>query len=101
MIEPTIGRKVWYVPLEAEKQRFATDSDPGSMYGMEMGNSAHLGATVIAVWGDRCVSVRVTDAKGKQFTCSSRALLQDDDAPPAAGGYAMWLLYQKGQAAKA
>ena len=35
------------------------------------------------------------------YHAAAAPLLQDDDAAPAQGGYAEWMDYQKGQAAKA
>jgi len=97
MIEPTNGRIVWYTPYKNELL---------SPYGMVVqrdkdGNVVPLTAQVCGVWGPRCVNLLVTDASGKTFVCTSRTLLQDDDARPEHGGFAEWMPYQKGQAAKA
>jgi hypothetical protein len=97
MIKPTNGRIVLYTPFESELE---------GTYGMTVqravgGAVVPLAAEVVAVWGDRCVNLIVKDANGKAFVCTSRTLLQDDDVGQKHGGYAQWMDYQKGQAAKA
>ncbi|MET4187598.1 hypothetical protein ABIB86_000453 [Bradyrhizobium sp. JR1.7] len=97
MIEPSNGRIVWYTPYKNELL---------SPYGMVTqrgadGKPIPLTAQICAVWGPRMVNLLVTDATGKTFAVTSRALLQDDDLAPDGGGYAQWMPYQKGQAAKA
>lgn len=97
MIKPTVGRKVWYRPAKFDTL------GPGAM---QVTADQPLDATVLAVWGDRCVNVLVLDIMGKPFTKTSIRLLQDDDKPDvdAAGdlmtGYCEWMPYQAGQAAK-
>jgi len=91
MMEPTVGRKVWYRPFKNELL---------SPYGMVTAGDQPLDATIVAVWGPRCVNLFVIDASGKAFACTSRTLLQDDDPAPKDGGYAEWMPFQKGQAAK-
>jgi hypothetical protein len=97
MIEPTNGRIVWYTPYSNEL---------AGNFGMSVqrdkdGAIVPLTAQICAVWGPRMVNLSVTDANGKVFAVTSRTLLQDDDAAPAYGGFAQWMPYQKGQAAKA
>jgi hypothetical protein len=97
MIEPTNGRIVWYTPFKNELL---------SPYGMVVqrdkdGYVIPLTAQICAVWGPNCVNLLVTDASGKTFAVTSRTLLQDGDTPNPGGGYAEWMPYQKGQAAKA
>lgn len=96
MIKPTNGRIVLYTPFNSELE---------GTYGMTVqravdGRVVPLTADIVAVWGDRCVNLLVKDANGKTFVCTSRTLLQDDDAGQKHGGYAQWMDYQKGQAAK-
>ena len=97
LIKPSVGRKVWYRPSEFDK------SGPG---GMSVAGVAPLDATVIAVWGDRMVNLLVVDIVGKTFPKLSVTLLQDGDVPAVGpdgktvGGYAEWMPYQLGQAAK-
>jgi hypothetical protein len=97
MIEPTNGRIVWYTPYEGELHQ---------PYGMAVqrdkdGKIIPLAAQVCAVWSERMVNLLVTDANGKTFAVTSRKLLQDGDLGAEFGGYAEWMPYQKGQAAKA
>jgi hypothetical protein len=98
IVSPTVGRKVWYRP---------TASDKAGNFGMACYGEQPLDATVIAVWGDRCVNLAVTDHAGKQFVRTSATLLQDGDPVPTdlegknAGGYAEWMPYQRQMAAKA
>lgn len=98
MIEPTVGRKVWYRPSAADK---------AGNFGMKTAGDQPLDATVVAVWGPRTVNLAVLDANGNPFTRTSVPLLQDDDTPPTnaageiQGGYAEWMPFQKGQAARA
>ena len=82
MIEPTIGRVVWYHPV------------PGELgYGI-----GPLAAIIVRVWSDYCVNLTVFDQNGDPHGKTSVALVQDDEAPMY--GYAEWMPYQKGQADK-
>jgi hypothetical protein len=96
-IMPTNGRIVWYTPYNTEME---------GAFGMSAqrdkdGKVIPLAAQVCAVWGPRMVNLLVTDANGKTFAVTSRTLLQAGDTPNPYGGYAEWMPYQKGQAAKA
>ena len=96
MIQPTNGRIVWYTPYKSELE---------GNFGMAVqrdkdGNIVPLAADIVAVWGPQMVNLLVKDANGKTFAVTSRKLLQDDDLAPEYGGYAQWMPYQKGQAAK-
>jgi hypothetical protein len=98
VIKPTVGRKVWYRPSKHDQQ---------GPVPMQCAVGQPLDATVIAVHGDRCVNVLVTDMVGRQFPVLSVTLVQDGENPPAdsegvpVGRYVEWMPYQKGQAAKA
>lgn len=94
MIYPTIGRKVWYRPS-------ADDLKGGNEKPMAAVGTQPLDATVVAVWGDRCVNLVVFDANGDMFKRTSVMLLQDSDPLPVEGRYAEWMPYQTAQAAKA
>jgi hypothetical protein len=89
MIKPSIGRVVWYTPSKADFQLANTSSQP-------------LAALVAFVHGDECVNLAVFDANGGHHSRCSVQLVQDE--VPAFylehGGYAEWMPYQKGQAAK-
>ena len=97
IIKPTVGRKVWYRPSEFDQQ------GPVSM---TTSKGQPLEATIIAVWGDRCINVLVTDMVGKQFPVLSCTLLQEGDLLPTdadgnvLGRYCEWMPYQAQQAAK-
>lgn len=88
MITPTVGRKVWYRPSDADK----------SAHGMATVGPQPLDATIIAVWNDACVNLSVIDANGRQHTRLSAILWQDGDMPT--GAYAEWMPYQVKQADK-
>lgn len=81
MISPTIGRVI----LVHSRQQDATGPWP---------------CFVTKVWSDRAINAAGFNEWGTSVSYSSLPLLQDDDAPPAAGPYAEWMPYQKGQAAK-
>lgn len=101
IIKPTVGRKVWYRPCPGDLLGPAPMNVTGSI---SAGTSQPLDATIIAVWGDRCVNALVTDAVGKQFPVLSVTLLQEGDEPAkdadgkAIGRYVEWMPYQTGQA---
>jgi hypothetical protein len=98
MIKPTVGRKVWYYPSAEDKNGSPA---PGGQPPMEVNSAEPLDATVVAVWGDRCVNLAIFDIHGALFARRSVRLLQDDDAVPEFGRYATWIPYQVAQAAKA
>ncbi|KAI3597699.1 hypothetical protein D8I24_6515 [Cupriavidus necator H850] len=97
LIKPTVGRKVWYRPSTTD----TTGPKP-----MIVSTGQPLDATVIAVWGDRCVNLLVVDIVGNHFPVLSCTLLQDDDVPgvdadgKTVGRYAEWMPYQVAQATK-
>lgn len=86
MIKPTVGRVVWYHPFE---------TDPGPNPGDQP-----LCALVTHVWSDTCINLAVFDVNGKTYGKTSVLLHQDELNRPDAG-FAEWMPYQKGQAAKA
>lgn len=90
MIEPTVGRIVWFTP---------------STYSAESGfihidRTRPLAAIVTHVWGPRMVNLAVFDSDGNRHSRTCVPLLQDDDLKPETGYFAAWMPYQKGQAAK-
>lgn len=86
MIAPTVGRIVWF--------------RPGPHRGiMTVHGDQPLAAQVVYVWNDRLVNLLVTDHHGTQHAVSSVPLKQEGDERPL-GGYAEWMPYQTGQAAK-
>lgn len=86
MIQPTVGRVVWYHP-----DRNSTES------GFAAGSP--LAAIIAHVWSDTCVNLAVFDANGKSHNRTSVFLYQGDTDRPSSS-YAEWMPYQKGQAAK-
>jgi len=81
MIKPTVGRKVWYRPSK---------SDQEGPVPMVAHTDQPLDATVIAVWGDRCINLQVTDMIGRNFPVLSCTLVQEGDEVPEHGRYAEW-----------
>jgi hypothetical protein len=90
MIEPTIGRKVWFRPT---KQTI-------SNLNLAVFSNQPLDATICYVWDHSMVNLQVTDHAGYSRPFSSVTLLQDGQAPPEHDSYCEWMPYQKGQAAK-
>ena len=83
MIQPTVGRVVWYWPAGV------AHTEPP------------LAAMVAKVWSDTMVNLAVFDANGHAHGgYTSVLLIQDDAAVPSGGFYATWMPYQKGQAAR-
>ncbi len=86
MIKPTVGRVVWYHPAR---------SDPGPL----PGGGQPLAAIIAHVWSETCVNLTVFDANGTPYGRTSVFLYQGGEWKPDAG-FAEWMPYQKGQAAK-
>lgn len=86
MIKPTPGRIVHYYP---------SGSDNMTVIGAEP-----LAAIIVGVWSDTCVNLCVFDTNGIPHQKTSVLLVQDNMDVPADTGYADWMPYQKGQAAK-
>lgn len=93
MITPTIGRKVWYYP---------SDADMAGNFGMRRGPEQPLDATIIGVWAERHVNLQVIDLNGRAFFIGSATLVQPDEKAPCMDGrehgYAMWMPFQVHQA---
>ncbi len=85
MIEPTVGRVVWYHPGPHEH-----GPSPGGQ---------PLAAHIAHVWSDTCVNLMVIDANGNPYSCTSVLLVQDGALRPE-NCFCEWMPYQKGQAAK-
>ena len=80
MIEPTIGRVVWYRP-------------GGSMVDQP------CAAIVAYVHGPRLVNLAVFDHNGNATRATSVTLVQEGDSMPQ-GPFCEWMPYQIGQAKK-
>jgi hypothetical protein len=87
MIQPTVGRIVWYHPYQDEPKEFVCDK------------SDVCAAIIAHVWSDTCVNLAVFDANGNQHNRTSVLLVQDGNPQPDYG-FCEWMPYQKGQAAK-
>ena len=83
MIQPSIGRVVWFWP---QKEPDAPKAEQPNA------------ALVVYVWGDRMVNLAVFDSNGNSRGETSVTLLQDDDVPNAYGRFASWMPFQVGQA---
>lgn len=94
IITPSIGRVVWFYPSER------------TTYPNVLGANANVSggqpcsAQVAYVWHDRMVNLGCIDHNGIPFSATSVPLLQPGDSVPEGGGYATWMPYQIGQAAK-
>lgn len=90
VIQPTVGRVVWYRPGEADSDMCMNGADEP------------LAAIVTAVHGDRCVNLAVFEANGAMTQRSSVTLMQpgDDAAVTPSFGYCEWMPYQVGQAVR-
>lgn len=92
MIEPTVGRVVWFTPPYEKDGPF---NEP--FFGFKPPFAAH----VAYVHDRRYVNLMVIRPDGAGVVgFTSVGLLQDGEAPPPYGRYAEWMPYQKGQAAK-
>lgn len=85
MITPSIGRKVWFTPAKNYDGR----TDRQQPYD----------ATIVYVWDNRKVNLRVTDHHGHSEGVESVTLIQEGDLLPEDGRYCCWMPFQKGQAA--
>lgn len=88
MIKPSIGRKLWFWPAREHYESF--QSQQGETFQPE-------DATVVYVFNDRCVNLRVTNRVGESRGETSVVLIQDGDELPA-GRFATWMPFQVGQA---
>lgn len=91
MIKPTIGRRVWYWPSQADFDSGADSHDP----------SQPFDAGVVCVNGDRSVNLTITDHEGITWFQEGVQLVQPEDTQPSTtdGGFAVWMDYQIQQAA--
>jgi hypothetical protein len=96
MIQPTIGRRVWYWPsaldlglLQQQPTTTMTTVTPPE------GEAAQpCDAGVCFVHDDRTVNLSVADHDGVQHIRQSVTLVQEGDTPPEGAGYATWMPYQ-------
>lgn len=87
MIEPTVGRVVWFYPGSYD-----------SLYG---GTGQRPKAAIVAyVHSDRMVNLSVCDSNGNWHSRTSIRLFQPEDEVDQENTYCVWMPYQIGQAAK-
>lgn len=90
MIEPTVGRIVWYIPRghsDAMLRGAGREEEP-------------LAAIITHVLNDTHVNLCVFAHCGSQNSRWDVLLVQDEADRPAAGSYCEWMPYQKGHALK-
>lgn len=100
IIKPSIGRKVWYWHDHKTAISVApSDENPlGHLYPKSIDPLQAMDATVIYVWGDRMVNLRITDHVGRDFIATSVTLVQPGDPTPASS-HCRWMDYQVKQQA--
>ncbi len=91
IIAPTVGRRVWFHPVEGVEVR-----GPGAMVILD--REQPLDAGIVFVWGDRLVNLDVTDHEGRHHALTSVPLVQPGDPKPTNGIWCEWMPFQKGQA---
>lgn len=99
MINPTVGRVVWYYPDPARLN--ANRGDRIAV--MQVFSNQPMAATVAHVYNERHVNLSVVDHAGFQFSVRDVPLLQDNDVTPSGKDilhYATWMPYQKVAAEK-
>jgi len=101
-IAPTIGRRVWYWPSEAEYQASASNRTMVEPPMRLKDRAQPCDAGICYVHTDGTINITVADHTGAMHARQGVPLLQDDAPEPrGVGGFAVWMPYQKGQAAKA
>ncbi len=83
MIQPSLGRVVWFTPYESDT--------------MARDNSGRCAALVTYVHSDRMVNLAVFDGNGNHHPKTSVKLLQEEDERPTSG-FCEWMPFQLGQA---
>lgn len=86
VITPTIGRKVWFWPI----------NEPGMV---QLDLSTPMDATVVYPWSDTRVNLAVRDHAGNTHLRPSVCLVQPDTPAPASS-HCTWMPFQVGQAKK-
>lgn len=85
-ITPTPGRVVWF--------------NPGEHDGINRNEGQPLAAIIAGVNADGTLNLAVFDASGNTQPRTNVTLVQPGDANAPVAGYAEWMPYQLGQAAK-
>lgn len=95
MIQPTIGRRVWYWPSTYD--RGLEHGQPATI--IKADDTQACDAGIAYVHSDRLVNLSVADHNGVMHSRPSVQLVQEGDDPAPQGmGYATWMPYQLGQA---
>lgn len=94
MIQPTIGRRVWFWPSDYDLGK--TSVQPPTV--MTSCGDQPMDAGIAFVHGDRLVNVTVADHLGKPHARTSVKLLQEGDEPVPGMSFCTWMPYQLGQA---
>lgn len=81
IIQPTVGRVVWYHPAASQRIKGQPDDQL-------------CAAIVVYVWGDRMVNLTVMTPNGAPYGVTSVTLVQDGDTAPLER-YCEWMPYQK------
>lgn len=93
IITPTIGRRVWYWPTQAELE--ARSNPPVAQISPEQ----PFDAGVVFVHDDRLVNLVVTDHAGNVHKREAVQLVQDGDCYATDDARCEWMPYQKAKAA--
>lgn len=94
-IKPTIGRKVYFYDP-------APDPHAPGVVPKRYDEKQPFDATVIYVWGDTCVNLRVTDHAGNSWVRTSVPLRDPAEGDQHGVEYvATWMPFQVGQARNA
>jgi hypothetical protein len=85
MIQPTVGRIVWYYPAGyplGDGEKTVELAEPRA-------------AVIVKVWSDRMVNLGFWDPNGDIWAATSVALVQPEDPTPNCGeGFCQWMPFQ-------
>lgn len=98
VINPTVGRVVWYFPAEGETFNPFDGRSIVSQQRLAFMGAQPMAAQVVYVHNERMVNLLVTDHLGVQHARASVRLVQEGDAYVTAEAHAEWMPYQQGQA---
>jgi hypothetical protein len=91
MIQPTVGRIVWYKPYSTEGYAVGP---MGEASGPDFKNDARCAAIITCVHSERCVNLTVFDANGETHPATSVTLIQPEDEQEQSHGFCEWMPYQ-------
>jgi hypothetical protein len=89
IISPTVGRVVWYTPVDNDEPERVVDH-----------GDQPFAAIVTYVHNDRMVNLAVFGHNGVAQPRTSVQLVQEGDDKPSGTPYCEWMPYQLGQAKK-